>query len=334
MLGYIAQRLLQMVPLLVLLSILIFAVIQIPPGDYVTMLEQNLRMQGTEMAQSQIESLRRLYNLDKPLYLQYLAWIRNILLKGDFGYSMMYGRPVMQVVGERITMTVTLSLLTLLFTWAVSIPIGIYSATHQYSVFDHVFTFVGFLGISVPGFVIALVVLYLVFTRTGVAIIGLFSPEYVDAPWSWPKIMDAAKRIWIPMVIIGLSSTASLIRVMRNMLLDELRKQYVITARAKGVAERRLLFKYPVRLAINPLISTIGWTLPGIISGEALVSIVLNMPTVGPLLLTATLSQDMYLAGSFLFVTSVLTVFGTLISDILLAWLDPRIRFGGVMEEA
>jgi len=332
MLGYTARRLLQIVPLLLLLSILIFGLMQLPPGDYVTMLMRNLQMQGTEMAQSQIDSLRRLYDLDKPLYLQYLTWIRNIVFKGDFGYSMLYSRPVTEVVGERLAMTIVLSVLTLLFTWAVSIPIGIYSATRQYSFFDHFFTFVAFLGISVPGFLIALVVLYIVFAKTGIAITGLFSPEYVDAPWTMGKIVDAAKRIWIPMLIIGLSSTASLIRVMRNMLLDELRKQYVITARAKGVPERKLLFKYPVRLAINPLISTIGWVLPGIISGEALVSIVLNMPTEGPLLLTATLSQDMYLATSFILVTSILTVFGTLISDILLAWIDPRIRFGGVTE--
>jgi len=333
MLGYILRRFLQIIPLMILLSILIFFIIQLPPGDYVTMLVQNLKRQGTEMAQSHIDSLLRLYNLDKPLYVQYLTWIRNILFKGDFGYSMLHGRPVMEIVGERMNMTIILSILTLLFTWIVSIPIGIYSATHQYSFFDHLFTFVGFMGISVPGFLIALVVLYLVFANTGVAISGLFAPEYINAPWTWAKILDGAKRIWVPMVIIGLSSTASLIRVMRNMLLDELRKQYVITARSKGVAEGKLLLKYPVRLAINPLISTIGWILPGIISGEALVSIVLNMPTMGPLLLTATLSQDMYLAGSFILVTSTLTVFGTLISDILLAWLDPRIRFGGVTEE-
>ena len=333
MLGYILRRFLQIIPLLILLSILIFFVIQLPPGDYVTMLVQSLQRQGTDMAQSQIDSLLRLYNLDKPVYLQYLTWIRNILFRGDFGYSMLYGRPVMQIVGERINMTIIMSILTLMLTWALSIPIGIYAATHQYSFFDHLFTFVGFLGISVPGFLIALVVLYLIFDNTGVAITGLFAPQYVNAPWTWAKILDGAKRIWIPMVIIGLSSTASLIRVMRNMLLDELRKQYVITARAKGVAEGRLLLKYPVRLAINPLISTIGWILPGIISGEALVSIVLNLPTMGPLLLTATLSQDMYLAGSFMLVASILTVFGTLISDILLAWLDPRVRFGGVTEE-
>jgi peptide/nickel transport system permease protein len=334
MLGYIAQRLLQIVPLLFLLSVLIFFIIQLPPSDFVTLQVQSGQRQGTDLTESQILSLRRLYNLDKPPYQQYLIWMRDILTKGDFGWSMVYGRPVMEVVGERMTMTIVLSLLTLVFTWLVSIPIGIYSATNQYSVLDYVFTFIGFLGISVPGFLVALVVLYLVFDNTGVAITGLYSPEYIDARWTWGKIVDAAKRIWVPMVIIGLSSTAALIRVTRNMLLDELSKQYVITARAKGVGENRLLFKYPIRLAFNPIISTIGWVLPGIISGEALVSIVLNMPTAGPLLLSAVLSQDMYLAGSFLLVISALTVIGTLVSDVLLAWLDPRISFGSVTEEA
>jgi peptide/nickel transport system permease protein len=333
MLGYIGRRLLQIIPLLILLSILIFAIIQLPPGDYVTIQVQILKMQGTEVAQSQIQSLRSLYNLDKPVYLQYWYWIKNVVTKGDLGWSMRYGKPVTELVRERLTITIIISMLTLLFTWAVAIPIGIYSATHQYSLFDYSFTFVGFLGISVPGFLIALVVLYLVFTKTGVAITGLFSPEYIDKPLSLAKLLDGVKRVWVPIVIIGLGGTASLIRVTRNMLLDELSKQYVITARAKGVPEGRLLFKYPVRIAINPLISTIGWLLPGIISGEALVSIVLNMPSVGPLLLLATLNQDMYLAASFILVTSVLTVFGTLISDILLAWLDPRIRFGAVTEE-
>jgi len=223
--------------------------------------------------------------------------------------------------------------MTLIFTWLVAVPIGIFSATHQYSVWDYFFTFLGFIGVSVPGFLIALVIVYAIFSKTGVAITGLFSPEYVTAPWGLPKILDMLKHVWLPIIIIGLSGTAGLIRTVRGMMLDELGKQYVITARAKGVPEKRLLFKYPIRVAVNPIISTIGWLLPSIISGESLVSIVLNIQTMGPVLMKALLSQDMYLAGSFLLITSTLTVIGTLISDILLAWLDPRIRFGGVAEE-
>ena len=221
----------------------------------------------------------------------------------------------------------SISLLTLVFIWVVAIPIGIYAATHQYSLGDYVFTFFGFIGISVPGFLLALVVMYLAFTQLGISVTGLFSPEFADAPWSIAKLLDMLPRLWVPVLVIGLTGTASLIRVMRSMLLDELRKQYVVTARAKGVAERTLLFKYPVRIAINPLISTIGWLLPFIVSGEALVSIVLNLPTTGPVLLRALLFQDMYLAGSLVMILSVLTVIGTLISDVLLAWVDPRIRY-------
>ncbi len=263
MLGYIGRRLLQIIPLLVLLSILIFAIIQLPPGDFVTKQVQTLKMQGTEMAQSQIDNLRNLYNLDKPMYVQYWFWVKNIVTKGDFGWSMAWNKPVTELIRERFATTFVVSILTLLLTWVVAIPIGIYSATHQYSALDYLFTFIGFLGIAVPGFLIALVLLYLVFSKTGVAITGLFSQQYIDAPLTWAKLLDGAKHIWVPVLIIGLSGTGSLIRVTRNMLLDELSKQYVITARSKGVPEGRLLWKYPVRIAINPLISTIGWLLPG-----------------------------------------------------------------------
>jgi len=266
--------------------------------------------------------------------MHYLLWIRDIVFKGYLGRSMQYGRPVGEDIGDRLALTMAISILTLIFTWVVSIPIGIYSATHQYSIGDYIATFIGFLGISVPGFLIALVIIYIAFVLTGQSITGLFSPEFVGAPWSWPKVVDLLKHVPLPMVVIGISGTAGLIRTMRGMMLDELQKQYVITARAKGVPERKLLFKYPVRLAINPMISTIGWLLPGIISGEALVSIVLNLPTVGPLLLEAVLAQDMPMAGSFLLITSTLAIVGTLLSDIALAWVDPRIRFGGVTENA
>jgi peptide/nickel transport system permease protein len=231
-----------------------------------------------------------------------------------------------------LLLTVMVSIVTLIFTYVVSITIGIYSATHQYTAGDYLFSFLAFIGISVPGFLVALVIMYWVFAITGVAVTGLFSEEYIRASWSWAKVLDGLKHIWLPMLIIGLSGTAGLTRTMRGLLLDELQQAYVTTARAKGVAERKLLFKYPVRLAINPMVSTIGWLLPSIVSGQTLVAIVLNMPTTGPLLLQALLAQDMYLAGGFLLMTSTLTVIGSLISDILLGILDPRIRLGGVLE--
>lgn len=334
MLGYIGRRVLQIIPLLIALSVIIFLVIQLPPGDYLTIYIQQLRNTGAVVSESEIANLTELYALDKPIYEQYFRWISNILLRGDFGMSFQWNRPVTELISERLALTMTISILTLIFTWFVSLPIGIYSATHQYSIGDYLLTFIGFIGISLPGFLIALVLMYGVFASTGVAITGLFSPQYIDAPWSVDKVVDALKHVWLPMIIVGLAGTASLIRTMRAMMLDELQQQYVVTARARGVKERKLLFKYPVRLALNPMISTIGWLLPTIVSGEALVSIVLNMPTTGPLLLQSLLAQDMYLAGSILLITSTLTVIGTLLSDILLAWLDPRIRFGAVAAEA
>lgn len=332
MLGYIGRRALQIIPLLIALSILIFIIIQLPPGDYMTMYVQQLRLAGNDVTEAEITRLNNLYHLDRPLYDQFFLWMKGIITEGNFGWSMQWNRPVMEVLGERIGLTIIVSILTLIFTWAVAIPIGIYTATHQYSLGDYFFTFLGFIGISVPGFLIVLVIVYTVFTQTGVAITGLFSAEYLNAPWSLARVADMLKHVWLPMVVIGLSGTAGLIRTMRGMLLDELQKQYVITARAKGVAEQTLLFKYPVRIATNPMISTIGWLLPGIISGESLVSIVLNMPTTGPLLVKGLLAQDMYLAGSFLLITATLTVIGTLLSDICLAWLDPRIRYGAATE--
>jgi len=331
MLGFIIRRLLLFIPLLFIVSIVSFVIIQLPPGDFLTSYIMQLRATGTDVSQETIQSLVKLYGLDQPIYVQYVTWIKNIILRGDFGRSFQWNKPVKEVIGERIALTVVISLLTICFTWIIAIPIGIYSAIHQYTLFDYFFTFVGFIGISVPGFLLALIILYVAHTY-GYNITGLFSQEFIESPWSIPKIIDMLKHIWVPIVIIGLSGTAGLIRVMRATLLDELRKQYVITARAKGVPERKLLFKYPVRLAINPLISTIGWMLPSIISGETLVSIVLNLQTTGPVLLRATMLQDMYLAGSFVLILSALTLTGTLISDILLAWVDPRIRYGRLGE--
>ena len=329
MLQYVAYRILQMIPLLFAISVIVFIIIQLPPGDFLSMYVEQLRLSGNDVDESMILNLTAQYGLDKPLHVQYYIWMKNIILHADFGTSFQYKLPVSVIIGERLMLTMVISIISLIIIWLISIPIGIYSSTHQYSPLDYVFSFIGFIGLAVPGFLIALILIYAVYAQTGVAITGLFSPEYADAPWSLAKVWDMAPRLIIPVVIIGLSGTAALIRITRGMMLDELSKQYVTTARAKGVGETKLLWKYPVRTAINPLISTIGWTLPTLISGEAIVSIVLNLPTTGPILLNALMVQDMYLAGSFILILSVLTVLGTLLSDILLAVLDPRIRYGG-----
>ena len=328
MFSYILRRLLLFVPVLIAISFLIFVIIQLPSGDYVTTYVEELRAQGVEVKPEDIQELKRRYGLDQPLYGQYLRWIRNILLEGDFGRSFSWNKPVSAILKDTVPLTIAVSLGSTLFVYLVAIPIGIYSATHKYSLFDYVATFIGFIGLSVPGFLLALILVWVVYSTFGVNITGLFSPQYADAPWSLGKFLDLLKHIWFPVIIIGMSGTAGLIRVMRGNLLDELQKQYVITARAKGLKESEVLLKYPVRVAINPIVSTIGWVLPSIVGGETLVSIVLNLPTTGPVLLRATLSQDMYLAGSITLILSTLTLVGTLISDLLLAWLDPRIRFG------
>ena len=332
LLNYIVKRILQLIPLLVAISIAIFVIIQLPPGDYLTTYILQQEASGLEVNQSSIINMTRRYGLDKPAYQQYYMWITNILTRLDFGQSFQWSLPVRQILSERLPATIGIALLTLCVTWGLSIPIGIYSATHQYSVGDYVFIFIGFIGLAVPGFLLALAAVYYVFVNTGVSLTGLFSAEYVNAAWSWAKFVDMLPRLSLVVFIIGLSQTAGLIRQMRAMLLDELQKQYVITARAKGMEEKKLLWKYPIRLAVNPMISTIGWVLPGLISGEMVVSYVLSMPTMGPVIRRALISQDMYLAGSFLLIVSTLTVIGTLISDILLAVVDPRIRFGGVAE--
>jgi len=332
MVGYIVRRLILLIPIMGLISIVVFIIIQLPPGDYLTTYITNLEASGIRVTEDQAASLKRQYGLDLPIYGQYLKWISNILLRGDFGRSFSWNKPVSELLVERIPLTVAISLVTTLFVFAVSIPIGIYSATHKYSLFDYVFTFIGFIGLSIPGFLLALVLMWGLYSTFGISVGGLFSPDYIDAPWSIARIWDMLKRIWFPMIIIGMSGTAGLIRVMRGNLLDELQKQYVITARAKGVPEQQVLFRYPVRIAVNPIISTIGWILPSIVGGEVLVSIVLNLQTTGPVLLQAVLFQDMYLAGSITLILSTLTVVGTLIADILLVWLDPRIRYGGIGE--
>lgn len=326
MLVYIARRILYMIPTLIIISVISFIIIQLPPGDYLTSYIAQLSETGESVDEAVIASLKKRYGLDQPMYIQYFMWINGVL-HGDFGQSFEWNKPVSELIWERLALTVTVSLFSLIFTYVVAIPIGIYSATHQYSIGDYFFTFVGFLGLATPNFLLALVLMFLFYKYFGLSVGGLFSPEFVEAPWSWAKVIDMMNHMWIPVIVIGTAGTCGLIRVMRGCLLDELRKQYVVTARAKGVGERKLLFKYPVRVAVNPIISTIGWTLPSIVSGATITAIVLSLPTTGPLLLRSLMSQDMYLAGSFILLLATLTVIGTLISDILLAWLDPRIRY-------
>jgi peptide/nickel transport system permease protein len=327
MFNYIVRRILLTIPTVLVITVVTFIVIQLPEGDYLTNYISQLQSTGTVLDVSEIEALRQRYGLDDPIYIQFVKWVAR-MTEGDFGMSFQWNRPVRDLLGERMLLTVAMSLATLLFTWAVALPVGIYSATHQYSFLDYLFTFLGFLGRGIPSFMIALILMWISISRFGVSAGGLFSVGFRDAPWSWARVVDMLKHLWIPMVVLGIGGTASLIRTMRANLLDELNKPYVETARAKGLTEARMLWKYPVRVALNPFVSTVGWELPALISGGTIVSVVLSLPTAGPLLLDALLAQDMYLAGAFLLLLSVLTVIGTLLSDILLAALDPRIRFG------
>lgn len=327
MLAYIIRRLLTMIPTLVAISIISFVIIQLPPGDFLTTYVAQLSVSGESVDQAELDQLKQRYGLDQPMYIQYLKWAWNFV-HGDFGHSFEWNKPVSELIGERLSLTILISVCTLLFTWAVSLPIGIYSAVRQYSWVDYFLTIVGFIGLATPNFLFALVLLWVSYAYLGMSIGGLFSPEYAEAPWSLAKFLDLLSHLWIPVLIVGTAHTAKFIRIIRGNLLDELKKPYVTTARAKGLTETRLILKYPVRVAINPLVSTIGWTLPELVSGIAITAVVLNLPTTGPLLLSALLSQDMQLAGTFIMLLSSLTVVGTLVSDILLAWVDPRIRFG------
>ncbi|NLV74047.1 MAG: ABC transporter permease [Chloroflexi bacterium] len=328
MVKYILRRVLFIIPLLFAISIVIFVIIQLPPGDYLTTYITQLETSGITVSEDVAAALKRQYGLDQPIYTQYFIWMKNIITRGDFGRSFGWNKPVSEILAERIPLTAVVSLLTTAFVYLVSIPIGIYSATHKYSFLDYLATFFGFFGLSVPGFLLALVLMWLMYANFGIQVSGLFSSEFVAAPWSMARVLDMLKRLWFPLLIIGMSGTAGLIRVLRGNLLDELKKQYVITARAKGLPERKVIMRYPVRIALNPVISTIGWILPGIIGGETLTSIVLNLQTTGPVLLQAVKTQDMYLAGAITLIMSALTIIGTLIADILLVYLDPRIRFG------
>jgi peptide/nickel transport system permease protein len=306
-------------------SVVSFLIIIMPPGDFVTARVAALQASGDPVQEEEVAHIRRDYGLDQPIFVQYYKWASKVL-RGNLGVSMQWERPVMEVVGDRLWLTAAVALAAVLFTWLLAIPIGIYSAVKQYSVADYTFTFVGFIGLAVPNFLLALVLLYVGFAWFDASIGGLFSDEYIDAPYTVGKVWDLMKHLVLPGLILAMAGTAELIRIMRANLLDELRKPYVVTARAKGVREWRLVLKYPVRLAINPLISVVGWSLPQLLSGSLIVATVLSLPTAGPMLLRALLTQDMFLAGTFVLLLGSLTLVGTLISDILLFLVDPRIR--------
>jgi peptide/nickel transport system permease protein len=328
MLGFLVRRIMVMIPTLLAISAITFVIIQLPPGDYLTTLVTELESRGETIDQSRLQFLRETYGLDKPMIEQYFVWLGG-MLTGDYGFSFEYNRPVSEVVGDRMLLTIVVSFATIVFIWVVSFPIGIYSATHQYSLGDYGLTFLGFLGLATPNFLLALVLLYFANVTFGTSIGGLMDPVYMDASWSWAKVLSVLEHLWIPVIVIGTSGTAGMIRRLRANLLDELHKQYVVTARAKGLAPAKVLWKYPLRMAINPFIADIGNLLPQVVSGAAVVSIVLSLPTTGPMLLDALHSQDMYLAGSFLMFLALLTVIGVFLSDLALAALDPRIRLEG-----
>lgn len=327
MAAYLARRLILALVTVWAISVVTFVIIQLPPGDFVDAYIANLSASGSMVSAQEAEALRALYGLDQSIWVQYLKWAGRVV-QGDFGMSMEWGRPVTEVLGDRLWLTVLVSLLAILVTWGLALPIGIYSAVRQYSIADYVFTFVGFVGIAVPSFLLALVIMYFGFTLFGANIGGLFSKEFELAPWSWAKVRDLLGHLPIPVLILALAGTAQLIRVMRANLLDELRKPYVVTARARGLSEHRVILKYPVRAALNPFASTIGYLFPFVVSGSIVISLVMSLPTVGPLLLRALVAQDMFLAGTIILLLGVLTVVGTLISDLVLMWIDPRVRAG------
>ena len=326
MLKFILKRLAWMVPALLVVSFLAFVLIQLPPGDYVTTYIATLAASNETVDQNTAAELRERFGLDQPMLVQYVKWMGNILLRGDFGLSFEWQQPVSGLIWERMALTLVLTLATLILTWAIALPLGVFSAVRKYSVGDYVLTFLSFVGLAIPSFLLAIVLMYFAAVEWGQEVGGLFSDEYVAAPWSMAKLLDLLSHLWIPVVILAVSGTASLVRVMRANMLDELHRPYVTTARAKGLSEFHLLVKYPMRVALNPFISTIAWLLPNLVSGSIIVAIVLNLPTAGPMLLQSLMSQDMYLAGAFVLLICALTLLGSLVSDILLALADPRIR--------
>ena len=323
--SYVFQRLVYMVFLLWLVSIVTFVVIQLPPGDYLSTYISRLEQAGQDLSDEEVENLRRQYGLDLPLFLRYFKWFGQVL-QGEFGFSFDWQQPVKDIIGERLALTFTIAILSAIFTFAIAIPIGIYSATHQYSIGDYIVSIIGFIGLAIPNFMLALIMLYVAWKSYGLNLTGLFSPEYLDAPWNLAKVGDLLLHLPIPIIVVGTSGTAGMIRVLRGTLLDELNKQYVITARSKGVGEVKLLFKYPVRVALNPIVSGLAWLFPSLISGGTITAIVLGLPTAGPMLYRALITQDTFLTATLLMFVTILTVIGTTISDILLVVVDPRIR--------
>ncbi len=323
---YIARRFMYMLLLIALTTLVSFAIIVLPPGDYLTSYVAQLEAQGGDVTDDQIASLRAAYGLGDPEYVQYIKWMRGLVTEGDLGRSFAWRAPVSEVILDRLPMTLVTSLGSTLVVYLIAIPIGIYAAVKQYSLGDYIATFIGFIGLAVPNFLLGLIMMMLFYKWFGISVAGLYSPEYQSAPWSFAKLMDLLAHLPVPLFVIGIAGTASIIRVMRATLLDELNQPYVETARAKGVSELRLLLRYPVRVALNPIASTIGWLLPAMFSGDAITAIVLNLPTIGPVLLQSLLTEDMYLAAGIVLILTVLTLIGTFISDLLLMWIDPRIR--------
>jgi len=327
MAAYIVRRFLLAVLTVWAISVLSFMIIHLPPGDYVTSYIASMSASGSAVSEGEALALREQLGLNQSITIQYLKWV-TLILQGNFGMAMEWGRPVSDVIGDRLSLTIVISLAAIIFTWALALPIGIYSAVYRYSVLDYIFTFIGFIGLAIPGFMLALIIMYVAFAYFGANVGGLFSADFAEAPWSLAKVWDLTKHLPIPAIVLGVSGTAQMIRIMRSNLLDELRKPYVMTARARGLSEYRVIMKYPVRVALNPFVSTIGYLLPYVVSGSIIVSLVLSLPTVGPLLLKALIAQDMFLAGTIVLLLGVMTVIGTFISDLLLMWVDPRIRLG------
>ena len=328
MLTFIVRRLLTFFPMLALMSVVAFAIIQAPPGDFLSDYVAALAEQGEYIDSGQLEALRKQFGLGDPIYVQYWKWIWGIL-QWDLGWSLDWRKPVSEMVNQRLFLTLVLGLFTIVFTWTMAIPIGIISAVKQYSLIDYVFTFLSYLGVGTPNFLLALIIMWCAFAYFDMRITGLFSPEYMDADWSVGRVIDMLKHIWVPMIILGTDGTARFTRIVRANLLDEMSKPYVETARAKGLPEWKLILKYPTRIAMNPFVSTAGWSLPELFSGSLIVATVMSLPTIGPLLLQSLLAQDMFMAGSIVLILTALTLLGTLISDIVLAWTDPRIRMTG-----
>jgi len=327
MVAYIVRRLVLAVMTVWAISVLSFMIIHLPPGDYVTSYIASMSASGSAVSEGEAQALREQLGLNQSITVQYAKWM-GLIMTGNFGMAMEWGRPVADVIGDRLTLTMIISVAAIVFTWGIALPIGIYSAVKPYSFMDYAFTLIGFIGLAIPGFLLALVVMYIGFAYFGANVGGLFSPDYAEAPWSLARTWDLIKHLPIPAIVLGVAGTAQLIRIMRSNLLDELRKPYVMTARARGLSEYKVVMRYPVRVALNPFISTIGYLLPYVVSGSIIVSLVLSLPTVGPLLLKSLIAQDMFLAGTIILLLGVMTVIGTFISDLLLMWVDPRIRLG------